>query len=69
MIEINGLTDRQKEIADMLWVAETMDQVNNIVEFFGPDGQIVSDMLIAATYDDIEETTQAAELLKKFTNH
>jgi hypothetical protein len=49
-------------IADLLWEASQNEMVA-IVKAAGVDGIIVRDMLIAATYDEYEETNLAERVL------
>jgi hypothetical protein len=62
MIQIEFKTQRQKMIADLLWEASQNEMVA-IVKAAGVDGIIVRDMLIAATYDEYEETNLAERVL------
>ena len=62
MIEIEFKTQRQRMIADLLWSASKKEMVA-IVASAGVDGLIVRDMLIAATYDQYDETDLAERVL------
>ena len=61
-MQIEFKTQRQKMIADLLWEASQKEMVA-IVNAAGVDGIIVRDMLIAATYDEYEETNLAERVL------
>lgn len=65
-IEIHGLSPEQMKIADMIWQAETMGDVDRIVILYGPDAVIARDMIIAAFYDDELDTDIAKLVLARF---
>ena len=54
----------QHKIADLLWVAETQQEVNSILRVFGHDAYVVYHMMIAATFDDIENVQDAERVIK-----
>jgi hypothetical protein len=57
MITINGLTLRQKNIMDLLWGCESIEQVNTLVQALPTkqDQQDAQSLIIIATWDTIEE--------------
>lgn len=57
MITINGLTARQKNIMDLLWGCETIEQVHTLVEALPTtrDKQDAQSLILIATWDTIEE--------------
>lgn len=61
-ITVQFKTARQKLIADLLWEASSKEMAA-IVAAAGVDGIIVREMLIAATYDQFEETHLAERVL------
>ncbi len=62
-ITVQFKTLRQRLIADLLWQAPTVNEMNAIVTAAGVDGIIARDMLIAATFDQHEETHLAERVL------
>jgi len=62
-MEIQFKTHQQTQIADLLWNCETEREVNVVLKTFGLDGYIVREMLVAATFDQVEETTLAERVL------
>ena len=69
MIHIDGLTARQKIIADLLWEAQETDELVGIMLAFGKEEVVVvKEMIVAATYDQMEDTDIANDYLKRFTN-
>ena len=65
MITLAGLTDRQRQCADLLWQSQTKRQVDVIVELFGVDAIIVRDLIVASTLDEIDDTEVAMVFLKE----
>ena len=69
MIHIDGLTARQKVIADLLWEAQETDELVGIMLAFGKEEvAVVKEMIVAATYDQMQDTDIANDYLKRFTN-
>jgi hypothetical protein len=56
----------QVKIADLLWVAESQKEVDAILRVFGHDARVVYDMMIAATYDQVEDTPDADRVIQQF---
>jgi hypothetical protein len=57
MITINGLTARQKNIMDLLWGCESIEQVNTLVAALPTDRDRYDarSLIVIATWDTIEE--------------
>lgn len=70
-MEIIFINKRQRDIAELMWAAETMPEVHQIVTKFGHDGHVVYNMIIAAALDEEvmkhEEFPQADEVIRRFT--
>jgi hypothetical protein len=62
-MQIDFKTDEQKRIADLLWNCQSQQEVNIVIRAFGIQAQIVKEMIIAATYDQIQETDLAERVL------
>ncbi len=62
----------QRQIADLLWVAQTQEDVNVVLKVFGHDARVVYEMMIAATFDQVTDTPDADRVIKavidKFSN-
>lgn len=56
----------QVKVADLLWNAQTDREVQNILEIFGHDAYVVYNMMIAASFDQVDDTSVAEIVLKKF---
>jgi hypothetical protein len=56
----------QIKIADLLWVAETQEEVNVILKVFGHDARVVYELMIAATYDQVEDTPDADRVIQRY---
>lgn len=56
----------QHMIADLLWTAESQDEVTGILARFGHDARVVYEMMCAATFDQVEDTDIAERELARF---
>jgi len=56
----------QHKIADLLWVAQTQQEVNAILRVFGHDAQVVYHMMTAAVFDDCTDTDLAESVIDQF---
>jgi hypothetical protein len=56
-------TQRQFEIADLLWVAQSQEEVNVIIKVFGHEAILVRELMIAAAMDEVQETHLAERVL------
>ena len=64
-MEIQFKTVRQSQIADLMWEAQTNDEVNKLIDQFGHDALVVYHMMVAATYDQVTDTNQAQEFIAR----
>jgi len=53
----------QHRIADLLWNAKDQKEVKVILRLFGHDAQVVYNMMMAAYFDQIDDTDLAESLL------
>jgi hypothetical protein len=66
MIEIQGLTRRQRILADTLWnKCQNQKEVDYVLKTFGVDARIVYEMMIAHTMDQYQGVDEAAEVLDR----
>ena len=65
-MEIQFKTNEQKRIADLLWACQSQQEVNIVIRAFGVQAQIVKEMILAATYDQVEEVDLAQHFLKPY---
>jgi len=65
-MELYLQNERQVKIADLLWEAQDQASVNLILKTFGHDAQVVYNMMIAATVDQVSETNLAEQVLAKY---
>jgi hypothetical protein len=65
-MEIQFKTVEQRRIADLLWACQSQEEVNVILRAFGLQAYIVKEMMIAATYDDVEDVALAQQVLKPY---
>jgi len=67
MISLEGLSFRQKSIAEALWSAESDDTLVALCLVYGKrEVRVVQEMMLAASLDTVEDTDQAQQLLKQF---
>lgn len=68
-MELNGLTKRQVEIAELLWQCNDSCDVEQVVELYGTDAAIVRELILAAAIDDCvdeqQEFPQVMQFLEK----
>jgi hypothetical protein len=70
MIEIQGLTRRQRILADTLWnKCLTQNEVDYVLNTFGVDARIVYEMIIAHTMDQYMNTDEAQIILERFMKY
>jgi hypothetical protein len=67
MITLEGLTEQQVQIAEMLWKCHSLDEVDRLVrnmpEAYRKDAVILKELMIAASLDSVEETQLAEQAL------
>ncbi len=67
MIELHGLTRKQRILADTLWnKCQSQKDVDTVLDLFGVDARIVYEMMIAHTMDQYMNTDEATEVLSRF---
>ena len=57
MITLEGLTPRQKAIADLLWNTTTLEEVNALERTLGKDVILVKELIIAESLDEYMEVS------------
>lgn len=56
MIQIHGLTQAQRVMADLLWSCDTMEEVELVISKLGHEAKVVMDLIILASVDEqVEE--------------
>ena len=67
MITLEGLSQQQMQIAEMLWKCRSLEDVDRLVRNMPPsyrqDAVLVKELLIAAGLDDVQETELAERAL------
>jgi hypothetical protein len=67
MITLEGLSQQQVQIAEMLWKCRSLEDVDRLVRNMPPayrqDAVLVKELLIAAGLDDVQETELAERAL------
>lgn len=54
---LEGLTPRQKAIADLLWNTTTLEEVNDLERTLGKDVVLVKELIIAESLDEYMEVS------------
>jgi hypothetical protein len=54
-MEIQGLNDAQRAIADLLWNCEDGYEVDDVIEAIGTEAQVVYQMMMAAHFDTVDD--------------
>ena len=62
-MEIQGLSDRQIQIANIMWSCQSQAQVDACVTIWGHDALVVKEMLIAGSMDEINSVDIAERFL------
>ena len=57
MNSLEGLTPRQKAIADLLWNTTTLEEVNALEHTLGKDVVLVKELIIAESLDEYMEVS------------
>jgi hypothetical protein len=67
MITIDGLSRKQKALADILWAMNDADQVKQFIAALHPkdrkDAEVICEMMILACFDECNETDIAQQVL------
>jgi hypothetical protein len=67
MITLEGLSQQQMQIAEMLWKCNSLEDVDRLVRNMPPtyrqDAVLVKELLIAAGLDEVQETDLADRAL------
>lgn len=69
MIQIHGLTEKQKAIADILWACDTLDEVQLVIDKLGDQVKVILDLIVLASVDsEVDKMTSfpiAEKLISK----
>lgn len=65
-MEITFATQRQVQIADLLWAADTQQEAQAVIRKFGHEAVVVQQMIIAAAFDEVTDLSDAQHVLKGF---
>ena len=63
-MELQLQNKAQHKIADLLWVAQSQQEVDSILRVFGHDAHVVYNMMLAAVYDEVDEVHDAARVIR-----
>jgi hypothetical protein len=65
-MQLELATAQQHAIANLLWSAENIEQVQEIIHTYGHVARVVYELMIAATFDEVQTTDLAEPILKQF---
>jgi len=65
-MELKLQNSTQVAIADLLWVAQSEEEVAVILKVFGHEARVVYELMLAATFDQIEDTPDADRVIDRF---
>lgn len=65
-MELKLQTAEQMKIADLLWAADSMEEVTDILRMFGAPAMVVYELMTAAAFDEVTDTKLAKSVLDKF---
>jgi hypothetical protein len=65
-MELANLTERQAFIATALWACDSMEQVDQVIELFGTDAEIVRDLILM---EALEEELQEQESFEHIADY
>ena len=68
-MEIQFKTVRQSQIADLMWKAQTNEEVYKLINHFGHDAVVVYHMMVAVHFDNCQDIDQAETILKNIFNN
>jgi hypothetical protein len=67
-ITLEGLNETQVLIADHLWLADSDEDIESIEQAFSAEQvEVVKQLMLAAAFDNVEEVSEANEVLQSFT--
>jgi len=66
-VQIDGLNNRQRAIADVLWMMQTRAEVEAFIRALHPsmraDAETVVEMMMLAVWDDIDTVDESTKLM------
>jgi len=66
-VQIEGLNNRQRAIADVLWMMQTRTEVEAFIRALHPsmraDAETVVEMMMLAVWDDIDTVDESVKLM------
>ena len=71
MIQIEGLTTKQRMLADIIWSFNDKEAVTRFIKTLPmkdrQDAQTIVEMMIIAFLDEVDNTDEAQSILKEYT--
>jgi Spy/CpxP family protein refolding chaperone len=70
MIQLEGLTERQRQLADLIWACDTQEALDLLLRAMPPeyrrDAETVHELMLAAVFD---QQMEIREDVKDFIDH
>lgn len=70
MITIEGLSKKQRALADIMWAMDGREQVDSFINALHPkdrqDAETVVEMMVASLFDEITNTPEASMVIQQF---
>lgn len=70
MINIFGLTKKQKEIAEILWNCQQIEEVNEVIDQYGHDAELIKTLILIEVSEQHinseQDCRQARQILSRF---
>lgn len=64
-MKIEFSNDLQVYVAQLLWEADSMERVEELLSIYGKDAEVAYSMILAETFDSCNETDLAEKVIQK----
>lgn len=72
MIEIQGLSKKQRMLADIIWALDSQQQVETFIASLPPkdrkEAQTVTEMMVLAFFDQCDDVAEAQQVIKSIVD-
>jgi hypothetical protein len=65
-MELAGLSERQAQIASILWACDSMEQVDKVIELFGKDAETVRDLILMEALEEELQEQDSFEHIEEY---
>lgn len=67
-MELHLQNKAQVRIADLLWAADSQEQVDSILQAYGHEARVVHDLMLIAAFDEVENTHAADRVIQELVD-